>query len=78
VTTTDAEFEELAVALAHDANRLQALRRRLEQSRTTAPLFDMHAYTLHLEAAYTAMMDRYDAGLAPEHISTAKLATTVK
>jgi len=73
VTESQAEFEQLAVELAHDAQRCQALRQRLQQNRMTAPLFNTHAYTRHLEAAYSAMVERYQAGLPPEHIQIARL-----
>ena len=73
VTATEAEFEELAVALARDTERYRALRQRLKENRLRAPLFDIRAFTSHLEAAYSAMYERYQAGLAPEHIEVARL-----
>ena len=72
ITATEGEFEELAVGLARDGERLQALRRKLEQNRLGAPLFDSRAYTRHLEAAYSAMVERYQTGSPPEHIHIAK------
>jgi predicted O-linked N-acetylglucosamine transferase (SPINDLY family) len=63
----------MAVELAHDAQRRQMFRQRLQQNRLTAPLFDTLAFTRHLEAAYTAMVDRYLAGLPPEHIQIARI-----
>ena len=68
ITATPAEFEAEAVALARHPERLLALRRQLEQNRLTVPLFDIRAFTRHLEAAYTAIYDRYHAGLPPDHI----------
>ena len=68
ITTTEAEYGALAIALAHDPQRCQALRHRLQQNRLTTPLFDTPAFTRHLEAAYTAIYDRHHAGLAPDHI----------
>jgi predicted O-linked N-acetylglucosamine transferase (SPINDLY family) len=73
VTESHMEFEQLAVELAHDAQRCHALRQRLQQNRMTAPLFNTQAYTRHLEAAYSAMVERYQAGLPPEHIQIARL-----
>jgi predicted O-linked N-acetylglucosamine transferase (SPINDLY family) len=40
----------------------------LQQIRPTAPLFDCASYTRHLEFAYTAIYDRFHAGLPPDHI----------
>ena len=73
VTESQAEFEQLAVELANDAQRCQALRQRLQQNRMTAPLFNTQAFTRHLEAAYSAMVKRNQAGLPPEHIQIARL-----
>jgi predicted O-linked N-acetylglucosamine transferase (SPINDLY family) len=68
VTSTEAEFEELAVELAQDAERCQALHQKLQQNRLSAPLFNSRTFTRHLEASYNAMLERYEAGLPPEHI----------
>jgi predicted O-linked N-acetylglucosamine transferase (SPINDLY family) len=72
ITATEAEYEELAIGLARNRERLHALCRKLQENRLGAPLFDSGAYTRHLEAAYRAMVERYEAGLAPEHIHIAK------
>jgi predicted O-linked N-acetylglucosamine transferase (SPINDLY family)/glycosyltransferase involved in cell wall biosynthesis len=72
ITTTESEYEELAIDLARDKERYQALRQRLEQNRVTALLFDTQAFTHHLEAAYSAMFERYHAGLPPDHIHIAR------
>jgi predicted O-linked N-acetylglucosamine transferase (SPINDLY family) len=74
VTTKEAEYEALAVDLARDKERYRALRQRLQENRLRAPLFDIGAFTGHLEAAYTAMYERYQAGLSPEHIEIARSA----
>jgi predicted O-linked N-acetylglucosamine transferase (SPINDLY family) len=73
VTTEEAEFEELAVELGLDRERHRALRQRLEENRLSTPLFDIGAFTRHLEAAYSAMYERYQSGMAPEHIEIARL-----
>ncbi len=72
ITTTESEYEELAIDLALDQERYQALRQRLQQSHLTAPLFDTQTFTRHLEAAYSAMFERYHAGLPPDHIQIAR------
>jgi predicted O-linked N-acetylglucosamine transferase (SPINDLY family) len=68
VTATEAQFEHLAIHLAHDTQHYQSLRQRLQHNRLTTPLFDTPAFTRHLEAAYTAMFERHHAGLPPDHI----------
>ena len=40
----------------------------------SAPLFNTQAFARHLEAAYSAMVERYQAGLPPEHIQIARLS----
>lgn len=65
VTASLAEYEELALALAHDASRLNAIKAKLMRNRNTAPLFDTPRYTSYVEAAYTAMWQRSRMGLPP-------------
>jgi predicted O-linked N-acetylglucosamine transferase (SPINDLY family) len=74
VTTTEASYEGLALELAFDKERCQGIRERLERNRLTSPLFDLPLFTKHLEAAYSGMYERYQAGLPPEHIDIARLA----
>jgi predicted O-linked N-acetylglucosamine transferase (SPINDLY family) len=74
VTTTAADYEALAVALALDAGRYRKIRERLLHHRLTAPLFDLPRFTRHLEAAYSAMHELYRANLPPEHLYIAKPA----
>jgi predicted O-linked N-acetylglucosamine transferase (SPINDLY family)/glycosyltransferase involved in cell wall biosynthesis len=73
ITTTESEYEDLAVNLAHDPQRLQALRQHLQHNHLTAPLFDCKTYTRHLESAYSAIVERYHAGLPPDHIDIPRL-----
>lgn len=74
ITTTAAEYESLAVELARDTSRYRAIRLRLDCNRLAGPLFDVAAYSRHLEAGYVAMYERYHAGLPPEHIYVSRLA----
>jgi predicted O-linked N-acetylglucosamine transferase (SPINDLY family) len=69
VTTTQQAYEALAVRLATQPAQLASLRAKLAQQRKTAPLFDTARFTRNLEAAYTAMHQRYLADLPPDHIS---------
>jgi predicted O-linked N-acetylglucosamine transferase (SPINDLY family) len=68
VTSTPRAYEDLAVELAGNPERLAAIRRRLADNRLTTPLFDTQSYTRHIEAAFAAMYERYRAGLPPDHI----------
>lgn len=68
VTHSAQEYEELALALAEDRARLTAIREKLRQHRTTAPLFDSIKYARDIETAYIKMMERHQAGLPPDHL----------
>jgi len=56
VTTSAADYEALALALARDPARLKAIRDKLKANQKTAPLFDMARFTRNIEAAYEAML----------------------
>lgn len=77
ITTTLADYEALAVALARDPDRLAAVTEKLHRQRTTTPLFDAARFTRHLEAAYAAMLARHRAGMPPDHIDLAEANTTL-
>lgn len=66
ITTSLAQYETLALALARSPQRLAELGRKLENNRGTAPLFDTPAFARHLEAAYVTMWQRHLEGKAPE------------
>jgi protein O-GlcNAc transferase len=68
VTTSLDEYEDRAITLARDRNRLAAMRSRLSEARAH-PYFHSERYCRHLEAAFTAMHARAAAGLAPDFIS---------
>jgi len=68
VTTTAAQYENLAVELASNPRRLAEIKRKLERNRVSAPLFDSARLTHNLECAYRTMFDRYHTGLLPDHI----------
>jgi predicted O-linked N-acetylglucosamine transferase (SPINDLY family) len=68
VTGTQEEYERRAIELATDPALSGALKSKLALNRTTKPLFNSALYAKHIEAAYEAMMARYEAGLAPDVI----------
>jgi predicted O-linked N-acetylglucosamine transferase (SPINDLY family) len=69
VTSTQQEYEDLAVALARDPSRYAELRHRLQRNLQTTPLFNTQKFTRQLESAYSAIYQRSQAGLAPEHLT---------
>ncbi|TCJ14733.1 tetratricopeptide repeat protein [Parasulfuritortus cantonensis] len=68
VATTQSAYEALAVELATTPDRLNQIRERLAENRATARLFDSPRFTRSLEAAYSAMMEQFQNGVAPDNI----------
>jgi predicted O-linked N-acetylglucosamine transferase (SPINDLY family) len=71
VTTSLADYEQLALELARNPQQLAAMRQKLANNRQTAPLFDTARYVRDLERAYTIMWQRQQSGLPPEGFSVA-------
>jgi predicted O-linked N-acetylglucosamine transferase (SPINDLY family) len=69
VTRSLCDYEELAVGLAADPDRLKQMRATLAQNRPTTSLFDTARYVRNLEAAYETIYDRYLAGAPLAHIN---------
>lgn len=65
------EYEELAVAIAANPERLRALRDKIGQKKKTAPLFNSTRYTRHLDAAYREMWRLHLAGEGPKPFAVA-------
>ena len=68
ITTTLQAYEMLAIELATNPEKLAAIKHKLVDNRLTTPLFDTQLFTKHIEAAYTAMYERYQTDLPPDHI----------
>jgi len=69
VTTSQAEYELLAIELATNPLKLNSIKQKLTKNRLTTPLFNAQLFTKNLEAAYMQMYERYMADLSPEHIT---------
>ena len=68
ITKTETEYEALAIELAHNPQKLEAIKRKLSQNRESARLFDTPKFTKNIELAYTKIYERYQADLDPDHI----------
>ncbi|MFZ4481425.1 MAG: tetratricopeptide repeat protein, partial [Rhodoferax sp.] len=68
ITSTQEDYEALAIQLATHPEMLQAIRRKLESNRLTTPLFDTKLFAQHIEDAYSQIVERYQAGLPAENI----------
>jgi predicted O-linked N-acetylglucosamine transferase (SPINDLY family) len=68
ITSTQQEYEQLAIELATSPQRLAALRTKIQDNRLTSALFDTARFARNLEAAYAAIHARHQAGLPPDHV----------
>ncbi|MEI7431099.1 MAG: tetratricopeptide repeat protein, partial [Betaproteobacteria bacterium] len=68
ITQNQEEYEYMAIELATDPDKLNRIKQKLAENRMTTPLFDTPLFTRHLEAAYTQMHQRHQAGLTPDHL----------
>ena len=67
VTDDPRAYRDKALALSAAPHTLQALRRRLADTRLQVPLFDTERFTRHIESAYDLAWERLRQGMAPEH-----------
>jgi predicted O-linked N-acetylglucosamine transferase (SPINDLY family) len=74
ITRTPQEYLERARELAHDPRQLSAIRRKLQTTRLTVPLFDTERFTRHLETAYDLAWERFTQGLPPDDITVPPVA----
>jgi predicted O-linked N-acetylglucosamine transferase (SPINDLY family) len=68
ITTSLADYYDLALRYASDRQLLAALKARVAGCRSS-PLFDSKQFAHDLESAYAAIVDRSRAGLSPDHIA---------
>lgn len=78
ITYSQNEYEELAVELATNQNKLQTIKKKLEINIKTSSLFKGSVFAENLENAYLQVYERYKAGLAPDHIEVQSQRGTVK
>ena len=68
ITTSQTEYEALAIELATNPLKLTAIKEKLAKNRLTTPLFDTPLFTKNIEVAYNKMYEIYQANLEPENI----------
>jgi predicted O-linked N-acetylglucosamine transferase (SPINDLY family) len=73
ITRSLAEYEALALKLAHDPALMAAVRNKLAVNRETYPLFDTPRLARHIEAAYNTIWERQQRGLAPTSFAVSRL-----
>jgi len=68
ITSSQKDYEALAIELATNPKKFKAIKDKLAKNLPSAPLFDTPLFTKHLESAYKTMYDRHHKGLEPDHI----------
>ena len=67
ITNTPVEYESLAIELATNPGKLKAIKDKLANNLSTAPLYDTKLFAKNLESAYTQMYERHQKGIKPAH-----------
>ena len=68
ITTSEEEYESLAIELANNPEKYKAIKDKLIHNLPRAPLYDTELFTKNIESAYKVMYERNQEGLGPEHI----------
>ena len=68
ITSTHEAYEELAVTLAEDQERLFSMRKHLENTRENSAAFDTARWVRNLEDGLTQVWSRYAKGMQPDDI----------
>jgi predicted O-linked N-acetylglucosamine transferase (SPINDLY family) len=63
ITTTQEEYERLAIELATNPEKIKTIKKKLANNLPTAPLYDTPLFTKNLEAAYQVMYEKYQNDL---------------
>jgi predicted O-linked N-acetylglucosamine transferase (SPINDLY family) len=69
ITSSQEDYEALAIELAMNPQKLKDIKLKLARNRLIAPLFDTPLFTKNLEAVYIKMYEGYHANLDPDHIA---------
>jgi len=66
ITNSRSEYEALAIELARNPNKLNAIKNKLSKHRLTTHLFNTKAYAKDIEKAYEIMYGLQQADLPPQ------------
>ncbi|OED47602.1 hypothetical protein AB838_13200 [Rhodobacteraceae bacterium (ex Bugula neritina AB1)] len=67
--STPQQYQALALKLARDPEYLADVKARVKQGIETGPLYDTVKFTRNFEALMEKTLERFNAGLKPDHIS---------
>lgn len=68
IADSSKSYEDLAISLARDPEKMKAIKNKLSSSIGKAPLFNSELFTQNLEAAFQIVYDRYQDNLPAENI----------
>jgi len=68
ITSSEKQYEALAVELGNDPEKLKFIKEKLARNLSIAPLYDTPLFTKNLESAFAQMYYSYQKGLEPNHI----------
>jgi len=68
ITTTEDDYEKLALDLATNPKRLKSIKAKLAANKELTPVFDTERFTRNIETAYTQMYEKYFAREKPDHL----------
>ena len=68
ITTTEKDYEELALELARNKNCLDSIKRKLKYKKESSPLFDTLTYTQNLEKGFEKALFLYRTGCSQKDI----------
>ena len=68
ISHSEKEFENLALELANDKDKLEKIKIKLEKNKISKSLFNTEIYTKNIESSYRTIYDRYLNNLSVEDI----------
>ena len=68
IALTSIEYEDLAIDLGSNTQKLENIRRKLAVNCNNSPLFNTKLFAKNIESAYIKIYERYQSDIAPDHI----------
>ena len=68
IASTQSQYEAIAIELGTKPEKIKALKEKLEHNKLKSSLFDTQHFTRCIEASFTQILERHQAGLPPNHI----------
>jgi len=68
IATTEEQYEDMAIDLATNSQKLLRYKKILVNARLSEALFNTSEFTRDIEASYLMMYERYHQGLQPDHL----------